>query len=111
MKTTSEKPKGQRIFKTMKYSHPEFRKKIIRPLWIEPIGENWCFDLITGEWTNEWFDGPKTTSYYSMKYNGFNNIYSLKAAKRKIKKWNVPKGTKFSVSLPWNGYEFIVTKN
>jgi hypothetical protein len=111
MRTISEKPKGQRIFKTMKYSHPEFKKKIIRPLWIEPIGKNWMFNLITGEWTNEWFEGAKSSVYYSMKCHCFNDIYSLKAAKRKIKKWNVPKGTKFKVDLPWVGYSFIITKN
>ena len=45
-----------------------------------------------------------------MTYDGFNSIYSLKAAKRKIAKWNVPKGTKFKVGLPWVSYNFIVTK-
>jgi len=45
-----------------------------------------------------------------MTHNGFNNIYSLKAAKRIIAKWNVPKGTKFSVGLPWVGYSFTVSK-
>ena len=51
-----------------------------------------------------------TTSYYAMKYDGYNNVYSLKATKRLINKWNVPKGTRFIVSLPFVGYDFYITK-
>jgi len=100
MKVISLKPKGKRIFKTKK-----------RPYWIEPIGEGWWFYLEKGEWKEGFYDGHKTSSYYSMVTIGFNDIYSLKAAKRKINKWNVPKGTKFEVNLPWVGHGFIITKN
>ena len=51
-----------------------------------------------------------TTSYYAMTYDGFNNAYSLKAVKRLIHKWNVPKGTIFRASLPFVGFDFFITK-
>ena len=102
MKVISKKPKGQRIFKS-----------IGRPYWIEIIDFGWWFSLVDGEWYEGYNNLPKggsTSSYYAMKREGFNDIYSLKAAKRKIHKWNVPKGTKFSVGLPWVGHGFIITK-
>jgi len=114
MKVVSKKPKGQRMFKSIKHYHTTHRGKKIkhkRPFWIEPIGKNWWFDLYTGEWTQKYNGkGGMTTSYYSMTCDGFNNIYSLKAAKRLIAKWDVPKGTKFRVSLPFVGYDFYITK-
>jgi hypothetical protein len=45
-----------------------------------------------------------------MTNDGFNNAYSLKAVKRLIAKWNVPKGTKFRASLPFVGHDFFLTK-
>ncbi len=41
----------------------------------------------------------------------FNNVWSLKAAKRKIANWDVPKGTWFRVSLPYVGYDFKIRKS
>jgi len=102
MKVTSSKPKGQKIFKTNG-----------RPYWIEPIGKDWWFSIQTGEWYNGYNNLPKggiSSSYYAMSHDGFNDIYSLKSAIRKINKWNVPKGTKFKAALPWVGYYFIITK-
>jgi hypothetical protein len=114
MRVTSSKPKGQRIFKSMKFKrtlHNGKTIKIRRPLWIEPEGPDWWFDLATGQWVEGYNGiGGMTTSYYAMTYDGYHNVYSLKAAKRLIAKWNVPKGTKFRVSLPFVGYEFIITK-
>ena len=82
-----------------------------RPFWIEPIGNNWWFNLRTKEWQQEYPNGEAcTSSYYSMRHKGLNNIYSLKAARRKIAKWNVPKGTWFRVSLPYVGYDFKIRK-
>ena len=101
MKVISKKPRGQRFFKS---THPT------RPFWVEPIGPRWWFNLTTGEWESEWFDGPKTSSYYAMGYAGYKDIWSLKAAKRAIAKWDVPKGTRFRVMLPWIGYDFVVRK-
>ena len=51
-----------------------------------------------------------TSSYYSMEREGYKNIWSIKAAKRAIFNWNVPKGTVFRVGLPWVGYDFLITK-
>lgn len=51
-----------------------------------------------------------TTSYYSMRHAGFNDVYSLKAVKKLVAKWNVPKGTKFRASLPFVGHDFFLTK-
>lgn len=105
MKVTSSKPKGQKIKKTTKGKQ--------KPFCIEPIGSSWWFSTETGEWYNGYKNVPEggmSSSYYFMTYDGFNDIYSLKAAKRKIAKWNVPKGTKFKVGLPWIGYYYIITK-
>ena len=82
-----------------------------RPLWVEPLGSGWWFNLSSGEWQDNYPTGGNCmSSYYSMNSSGFHNIYSLKAAKRKISKWNVPKGTWFRVSIPYVGYNFKVKK-
>lgn len=114
MKIISSKPKRQRIFKSV-YHVLEFGrhkgKKVKRPFSIEPIGKNWWFCLESGEWVVEYNGvGNMTTSYYAMTHDGFNNVYSLKAAIRLICKWNVPKGTKFRISLPFRGYGFTIIK-
>lgn len=51
-----------------------------------------------------------TSVYYSMTCHGFNNVYSLKAVLRLVRKWKVPKGTKFIAHLPFVGYSFLITK-
>lgn len=102
MKIRSTKPKGQRIYKS---THK------FRPLWIEPIESNYWFNLTTGEWEYKINNFSNcTSSYYSMESEGYKNIWSIKAAKRAIFNWNVPKGTVFRVSLPWVGHEFFITK-
>jgi len=115
MRTTSIKPKGQRTFKSIKFKFNHTpcgtRIKTKRPFWIKPVGYNWWFDLSEGQWKQGYNGkGGMTTSYYSMTNDGFNNAYSLKAVKRLIYKWNVPKGTKFKASLPFVGYDFYITK-
>lgn len=113
MKITSSKPKKQRILKCLKHSHLSCGKKVYnkRPFWVEPIGKNWWFNLEKGEWAVGYdSDYQMTSSYYSMKPHGYNDVYSLKAVKRLVSKWNVPKGTKFKASLPFVGYTFILTK-
>ncbi len=110
MKVTSKKPKGQRIFKSgiikLKSGY-----KTKRPFWIEPIENGWRFCLEKGQWEKGYNGiGNMSSSYYSMTHDGFNNVYSLKAVKRLIAKWNVPKGTKFRASLPFLGYDFFLTK-
>lgn len=113
MKVKSTKPRGQRIFKCVKWNHNSSGKEVYvkRPFWVEPVGSNWWFRLSTGQWEQnpESYAGT-TTSYYSMTSSGYNNVYSLKAVKRLIHKWNVPKGTKFKASLPFAGHTFIITK-
>lgn len=105
MKITSLKPRGQRIYKS------SIKSTRNRPLWIEPIGRDWWFNLTTGEWQEGNEDGqPCTTSFYAMKHYGFKDVWSIKAAKRAIAKWNVPKGTWFKVSMPWVGHEFNIKK-
>ena len=114
MKVISSKPKGQRIMKCLNVIHTNHKgekSKHKRPFWIEPIGKNWWFDLELGNWVEEYnLKGGMTTSYYAMTYDGFNNAYSLKAVKRLISNWDVPKKTKFRASLPFVGYDFIITK-
>jgi len=110
MKVYSKKPKGQRIFKCMKFWHPKFGK-ITRPFNIHPVENDWWFNLKTGEWQQSYpYKSPCTNHFYAMEHSGYKNIYSFKAALRTIRKWNVPIGTKFMVSSPFVGYYFIVTK-
>lgn len=114
MKVKSSKPKGQRIFKCVKSyvkSNHSLSRKIKRPFLIKPIGKDWWFDLDIGQWYQNYDSNRDSISdYYSLKSFGYRRIYSLKAAKRLIYKWNVPKGTKFNVDLPYIGYSFIITK-
>jgi hypothetical protein len=110
MKTTSSKPKGQRIFKCQNHMQ-RYGLKFKRPFTIEPLGGNWWFSLKKGQWVQGYNgEGGMSSSYYCLSDYGFNNAYSLKAVKRLIHKWNVPKGTVFIASLPWVGYEFKITK-
>ena len=113
MKVISSKPKGNRIFKCRKLNHTSLGKQVktIRPFHIEPIGNGWWFCLKKGQWEKEYNGkGNMSSSYYAMTYDGFNNAYSLKAVKRLIHKWNVPKGTIFRASLPFVGFDFFITK-
>ena len=110
MKVTSKKPKGQRMYKSVKFDHGTF-KNVKRPLWIEPIGTSWWFVYHLGQWVKDYdFKKPCSSSYYCNEYEGFKSVYSLKAAKRLIANWDLPKGTKVRVSLPFCGYDFIATK-
>lgn len=113
MKVKSTKKRGTRNFKCVKYKHKSCGKivKTKRPFAIEPIGGNWWFCLKSGEWQPEYNGvGGMSSSYYSMTHDGYHNVYSLKAAKRLIAKWDIPKGTKFRVNLPFIGYNFVITK-
>lgn len=106
MKTTSSKPKGQRMFKSITIiTKNGYRTK--RPFWIEPLNNN---NLWLNTNTGEWGEKGNTSVWYAMECEGFNDAFSLKAVKRLIHKWNVPKGTVFKASLPYVGYEFIITK-
>lgn len=109
MKIISSKPKGQRIFKSVtihsKYEDGS-KRRMKRPFWIESVENNLWFNTQTGEWGEK----GNTSVYYAMSYDGFNDAYSLKAVIRLVKKWNVPKGTKFRASLPFVGYDFFITK-
>lgn len=115
MKVVSKKPKGQKMFKSVKFILEDGHSKgmkVKRPLCIYPIGKGWWFCLERGEWEPKYNGvGDMTSTYYSMKYHGYHNVYSLKAAKRLIAKWDIPKGTKFKVGLPFIGFDFIVTKS
>lgn len=113
MKVTSLKPKGQRILKSQKALHNSLGKTSYckRPFWIEPTDNSWWFNLDTNQWTQESGGNfRKTSAYYSMKFHGLKDVYSLKSVIRLISKWDVPKGTQFTASLPFVGYEFKITK-
>jgi hypothetical protein len=110
MRVTSTKPKGQRIFKSPVFEYMKGIKRR-RPFFIEPLEDGWWFCLEKGQWESEYNNkGGMSSSYYALSYHGFNNAYSLKAVKRLITKWDVPKGTKFKASLPFVGYDFFLTK-
>lgn len=115
MKVISKMPRGQRMFKVVKMDHNTPRtknKKIKRPIWIEPIGKGWWFSLRTGQWIQGYNPALRcVSSYYAMERDGYKNIWSLKAAKRAIANWDVPKGTWFRVSLPYVGYDFKIRKS
>lgn len=73
------------------------------------MGAGWWYSITKKQWQEGY--NPKDhmcSSFYGM---GKENVYSLKAAKRKIFNWNVPKGTVFRVSLPFVGHVIYVTKN
>ena len=100
MKIKYSKPKGQRIKKsTHKY----------RPLWIEIMGRGWWHVHELDQWVKDYPDGKHCSSCYYVEF-GLNKIWSLKAAKRKIHKWDVPKGTVFLIHLPWVGHSIEITK-
>lgn len=109
MKIIGSKPKGQRIFKSQKVLD-SLGRKVLRPLWIEPVEEGFVFDLDNLEWTKEFGVENYTTAYFIMDHFSLKNIYSLKAAKRHIRKWKAPEKTVFKVLLPFKGFEFYVTK-
>jgi len=112
MKVKSSKPKGQRMFKSIKFIHTNHcgKMKHKRPFWIEPIGKGWWFDYLNDEWYDGGYNSKRYSISYAVKIYGLNDIYSLRAAKRKIANWDVPKGTKFRVDLPFVGYNYIITK-
>jgi hypothetical protein len=106
MKVIFSKPKGQRIKKS---------RHRYRPLWIEPESCTLFFSNKTGEWGElDKIDKSEgcTSTYYAMEWSGskYKNVWSLKSAIRKIKKWDVPRGTVFIVKTPWVGHEFKITK-
>lgn len=105
MKITSIKPKGHRMFKSVK-SVTALGCKTKRPFWIEPLNNNLWLDTTSGQWG----ETGNTSVWYAMKCEGFTDAFSLKAVIRLVKRWNVPKGTKFRASLPFVGYDFIITK-
>jgi len=114
MKVISTKPKGQRILKSQtihsKYEDGTKRRIYKRPFWIEPLNKTLWFCLSSGQWMKETPKGGCTSVYYGMDYDGFKDVYSLKAVIRLVKKWDIPKGTKFKASLPFIGHDFIITK-
>lgn len=107
MKSTQSKP--NRIFKTQK-----FGLKTIRPFWIEvKSDENLWFSFEHNQWLSYEKRGKEgcTSSYYAMRHKvGLHDVYSLKAVRRLITKWNLPKGTKITTSLPIMGHTFTFTK-
>lgn len=116
MKVKVNKPKGQRIFKSVKIhsTYDDGSKKLYhRPFWIEPLekqdDEFLWFCLQRGDWFTDRI-GASCSAYYAMSCEGFKDAYSLKAVIRLVKKWNVPKGTVFRASLPYSGHDFYITK-
>ena len=105
----SSKSKPRRIFKSQK-----FGLKNIRPMWIEiESPNNLWFSFEHKQWRTYEEFGNKGYSncYYAMRHiRGLHDVYSIKAVKRLISKWDLPKGSKISVSLPITGHEFILTK-
>lgn len=114
MKIIFNKPKQQRITKAIKYlykanglsKNKPYRHR--RPLWIEPVGSGWWYSLTKKQWQQGYNSKDRmTTSFYGM---GEEDVYSLKAAIRKISKWDLPKGTKVRISLPLVGHDIYITK-
>jgi len=110
MRVTSSKPRGQKMFKCVTFKHKTCKTKVKRPFWIQPVDGGW-FCLEKGQWEKEYnCKGNMSSAYYSMSCSGYHDVYSLKAVKKLINRWDVPKGTKFMASLPFNGHDFYITK-
>ena len=109
MKVISSKPRGQRIFKC--YPFKKDGKIFRRPFWIEPEDGMWWFDIIKGQWFQGATKGKLCTSSYYCVGHGHRGVWSLKACKRLVNQWDLPKGTRIRCGLPWVGYHFIIIKN
>lgn len=96
MKIKYQAPKGQRI------KNQSFSLELDRDMqdWI-----CWAYHPETNEWRNTLVDASwKTGETYA---TTFCQCYSLKAAIRRIKQWNFPKGTKF-VLRGWEGNDIYI---
>ena len=96
MKIRYQAPKGKRIKKQFMWLEldPETTDD-----WIE-----WVYYLESKEWRKD--------SYFKL-YETYGSSVcrcrSLKAAIRRIKKWNFPKGTTFMLLSRWVGYDIYIT--
>lgn len=92
MKIKYEAPKGRRLKKQFVCLEPDEDNRFV--LW-------YYLDF------NQW-------SEYNGELSGDSQSWcdcrSLKAAIRKIKNWNIPKGTKFRLCSRWVGYDIYITK-
>lgn len=104
----------------MKYSQKKGHR-IKRCMKIKSLGNyKRSFDIrVLNNDTNLWYNedtnnwevfGSSGTYNISSSTYGVLNTYTLKAVLRNIKRWSVPKGTKFICSLPYIGHEVIITK-
>ena len=93
MKIKFEAPKGRRMKKQFLDIHLDT--------------DNW-FEFAYFPESKEWREmGNYRGETYSCNYC---RCRSLKAAIRKIKKWNFPKGTKFRLYSYWRGKDVYITK-
>lgn len=96
MKIQYQAPKGKRI------------KKQFRWLELNPeTTDDWISWVYYPE-SNEW---RKDSYFKSCETYGSSccRCYSLKAAIRRIKKWNFPEGTTFKLGSIWVGYDIYIT--
>jgi hypothetical protein len=92
MKIKYQAPKGRRI-KNHDFYWLEHENSLY--LYVESIKQWVLFE-----------DIPKNCGYYSTG----DTCRSLKAAIRRIKGYNMPKGTKFRLVSKWVGYDIYITK-
>lgn len=97
MKIKFQAPKGLRLKK--QFISIELDPKTTKEWY------SWWYYPESNEWRNDNRYKPHET-YASSSCN----CYSLKAAIRKIKKWNFPKGTTFRLSSMWIGHDIYITK-
>lgn len=95
MKIQFQAPKGKRI------------KKQFMDIELDYTTEDWAYWWYYPE-SHEW---RKDSDYKPHETYASNSCRcrSLKAAIRKIKKWNFPKGTKFRLCSRWVGYDIYIT--
>ena len=92
----------------IKFQAPKGRRLKNQFMYLEMDLDNWNKMMYFPE-NNEWRDfktGYKPNETCSL---SFCFCRSLKAAKRKIKKWNLPKGTIFKLCNRFVGYDIYIT--
>ena len=92
----------------IKYQAPKGRRLKNQFMCLEMDINNWLYMMYFPE-SNEWRDQSSGYKPNETCSTSFCFCRSLKAAKRKIKNWNMPKGTKFRLCSRWVGYDVYIT--
>ena len=92
----------------IKYEAPKGRRLKKQFMTLEMDLDNWLYMMYFPE-SNEWRDQSSGYKPHETCSASFCFCRSLKAALRKIKNWNMPKGTKFRLCSRFVGYDIYIT--